>query len=258
MSQDPRRFDAGDAQRVPDELLDAFFDGDLDDAGKRCLFDGMRRDPAAAERFARTMFALEQLRRTPDASASPDFTDSVLDAIDQRKRWMTPAARRVVRIGRYAAAASILVMLAGGFLYKRANPQSALIAERPAPLTNVVETGRLEARQNIQSMASVFRPLRGAVAGLHESRSPAPQPPSVAIGEYTDLHVVRFIAPTELPAESPWRSRLHTTTTARSDAVPAGWTFGRAPAAANTASWARPATLTTQPEKVRVILIPGG
>jgi hypothetical protein len=253
MTSDPRGLEAGATNRVPDALLDAFFDGDLDDAGKRCLFDGMRNDPAAAERFARTMFAMEQLRRRPGADA-PDFSRAVLAEVDRRRRWLTPSARRAVQVGRLGAVAAILVVLAGGFIYKRNNPQSALLADRPAPLTSVVETSRIEARQGIRGMASAFAPIQGAVAELSLARTTGTSG-SLGVACQSEMQVVRFVTPTELPAAMPWCTRPRTSGV---EAAPAVWTLGRTPATGGVTYWPRPATASAVATPARVIVIPGG
>ncbi|MBL0920556.1 MAG: hypothetical protein IBJ10_00325 [Phycisphaerales bacterium] len=253
---DPLSSAGGRSERVPDELIDAFFDGDLDDSGKRSLFDGLRNDPVAAERFARTMFVVESMRRPVETSCelpAPDFTGSVLAEIDRRRRWMPARARRFVAFGRFAAAASLLLILGGAFVVRRANPDAVMLAERPAPLTHVMEVSRLEATQSFRGMASALEPIRGAVATFASTgpRCEAPSDPARCAG---DVAVAQFVAPTELPAETPWRSRFH-----RAEATPVSWTSARPPVHASGAAWIRATvTTTTGPETVRVILIPGG
>lgn len=251
---DPLSFAGDEPERVPDELIDAFFDGDLDDSGKRSLFDGLTRDASAAEKFARTMFLVESMRRPVEDKCdlpTPDFTRSVLSEVDRRRNWMAPRARRLVSFGRYAAAASLLVMLGGALIVRRANPDAVMLADRPAPLTNVVEISRMEATESFRGMASALEPIRGVVANFSAARceATAPEAPCGAPAQ-----MARFVAPTELPAETPWRSRFH-----RVEATPASWTAVRPAVNANGAAWMRATVTTTSgPETVRVILIPGG
>lgn len=251
---DPLRSAGDDPLLVPDELIDAFFDGDLDEQGKRRLFDGLARDPVAAEKFARTMFLVEAMRRpveTECSASAPDFAGLVLSEVDRRRRWLAPGARRLVSVGRLAAAAALLVMLGGALALRRANPDAVMLADRPAPLTTLVETSRIEARQNVRGMASALEPIRGVVANLSSAR---PCEPAVKTPCELQMQVARFVAPTELPAETPWRSRFN-----GAEATPASWTAARPAVNAHGAAWMR-ATVTTAsgPEPIRVIVIPGG
>lgn len=140
-------------ERIPDELVDAYFDHELDEGSRDRLFRGMLADPERAEELARTQRAVGLLREPIDA---PDLTESIMARVERRRRFIHPAQRRTVRHGRLVAAGAVLAVVLGLALTQRYAPQFLELAPRPRPITAVVEAGRAEAEQGARQLASTI------------------------------------------------------------------------------------------------------
>jgi len=123
-----------DPSRIPDHLIDAFLDGDLDDRTSRSLRNALRKDLDACERVARTRRMIDELRSAPDA---PDLSGSILSEVNRRRRFMTPGWRRFVSVGRLAVAAGIVLFVGMVAIAQRyGNPS---LTPTPRPLTEVAQ-----------------------------------------------------------------------------------------------------------------------
>ncbi|NRA58651.1 MAG: hypothetical protein HRU13_11120, partial [Phycisphaerales bacterium] len=69
------------------DLLEAYFDGELDSAGKGRLHEALRQDTVLAEEFSRTSEAVSMLRQSAsNTSLKVDLTDSVMARCEVRDR----------------------------------------------------------------------------------------------------------------------------------------------------------------------------
>lgn len=149
----------GGPGRDLDALIDAFFDGELSAAEESALLDLVDRDPVAAERFARTAWVIDEIRRPMSA---PDFSGSVMSRVHGRRAWLSDGWRRFVGVGRLVAAACLLLALAGGLAARRMAPDSVTLGTQAGPLSQVVDAGRVEAASGAMTISSTFDIVRGA------------------------------------------------------------------------------------------------
>lgn len=137
-----------------DALLDAYFDGEMDDASRAALLDTLRVDHGLASEFARMTFVVDSIARPV---SSPDLTAKILGETARRTRggaWTSGRARMWVSVGRLAAAACLLLVL-GVVLIARRNAPERFI-DRPTPLTAVVESGSVETADALRGVASAL------------------------------------------------------------------------------------------------------
>lgn len=127
---DPLR-DADTGARIPDELVDAFFDRELPINESSRLFSSLRNDPAKAREIVGTQRALSALRQPVK---TPDFSAKVLAEVGRQKGWLSSQQRRSISFGRVATAAALLLMVGGAFALQRVAPQFTASGTAPAPI----------------------------------------------------------------------------------------------------------------------------
>ncbi len=160
--------------------LDAVLDGDLDRRSPefRAAFV---RDRGFRDRAAAMDSIIDQLKRVPKG---PDFTASILDAVDARKPFLAAPRRRALSASRVATAASLLALFGGFALLDRLRPGVLDTTTSPAPVTHAVgraaEVGG-EIRENLS-------PASFAAVGAVLIRDIVASQPAVA---RVELHVAR-------------------------------------------------------------------
>jgi hypothetical protein len=113
--------------------------------------------------------SLESLRRQPDA---PDLTGAILGQVDRKRGWLSRSQRRLLQAGRWAAAAVVLLAIAGVFLVQRFTPVGPP-ETAPSPLSQLVpavsdETATVLSRvQSITTGAEEF--VATSVANVRET-----------------------------------------------------------------------------------------
>lgn len=127
---------------IPDELVDRFFDRELDDAGRAGFMRRLDDDAGACERVAKTNRFLTLLRRGVRA---PDLTDSILDRVDHLRGFVPPRERKLVRFGRLAVAAMLFGVIAGAVVVQRRAPEVVELAGMPTPVRDVARAAAKEA-----------------------------------------------------------------------------------------------------------------
>ncbi len=122
--------------RIPDELVDAFFDGDLDEQDSREFIRDLRKDATTAKHVVSTNSALEALRRPVP---TPNFTSSILNAIDEKTPWLS--GREFARVPHWRAVAAVgfLSLITAAFVTQRVAP-GASFAAQDAPLTQITQS----------------------------------------------------------------------------------------------------------------------
>lgn len=132
--------------KSPRELLDAYFDGELDRAGKGLLHEAMRHDPHLAEEFSRTSEALSMLRQSAANTALPvDLTNRVLASYEARRGFLTRRGHRFVLAGRTAVALTALAITAGIVAWVRLTPPEFRLPESQRPLGVLIDRGASDA-----------------------------------------------------------------------------------------------------------------
>ncbi len=128
------------------DLLDAYFDGDLDRAGKGQLHEALRHDPVLAEEFSRTSEAVSMLRQSAsNTGLDVDLTERVLTRCDAVQGYLNKRGRRFVLAGRSAVALAALALTAGVVLFIRLTPAELRLPESERPLSALLEGGNADA-----------------------------------------------------------------------------------------------------------------
>jgi hypothetical protein len=130
-----RTFRAQDEGGPPADPLDAFFDGELDEAGARRLFSALRADVRAAEDFVQTQRVVAAVREPVEG---PDVSDAVLERLERsgvvrsRPRW-----RWLGGGGRLAASVGLIMGVGAIVLLDRLTPAPVTVVR--APTSNIDE-----------------------------------------------------------------------------------------------------------------------
>lgn len=168
LRRDSERRTADD--RRPEDLVDAYFDGELAPDESRAFFEAIRSDDSARRDYEATQEALDALRAPVDA---PDLSASILAEVGRRRGWLPTRLRQYVTFGRVSIAACLLLLLTGAFLVERESPGALTLSEPDAPLANLVETGRSEASVGFRQVSSAIESLRSGQAARPADRDTA-------------------------------------------------------------------------------------
>ena len=155
--------------RIPESLIDAAIDGELDPEIQKVIGSALQYDPARRQEFHDTRDAINALRMPIE---SPDLSDRVLERAHRHRRFIPGTLRRHVRAGRVGISALLLVTLFGVAALQRAYPRLTTIAAQPTPVSNVESAIEQDGRQlaqtvtdDIQSFRECVEPVRGILAG---------------------------------------------------------------------------------------------
>lgn len=173
------------ARRDADHEIDRLLDGGLSREQSQDLLRAIRADARACEDLARTRICVERLR---EPVAAPDLTDAILSRVHLRRRFLPQHGRRLVTVGRVAAAAGLVGAVALASFVQRHAPQVRLAAE-PAPVTRFVEAAAPAAPEQAglsQAVESLQASLAAPVRAL--SLSPRYRPEGQV---HFDLSLVR-------------------------------------------------------------------
>ena len=128
------------------DLLDAYFDGEIDRAGKGRLHEALRADPLLAEEFSRTSEAVSMLRQSASNNGLEiDLTERILAQSEQGRSYLSKRGRRFVLAGRSAVALAAMVMVAGVVVWVRLTPPELRLSERERPIGTLLESGNADA-----------------------------------------------------------------------------------------------------------------
>lgn len=135
-----------DQERNTRELLDAYFDGDLDRAGKARLHEALREDHLLAEEFSRTSEAVSMLRQSAsNTRLDVDLSERVLAQCEASRGYLNKRGRRFVLAGRSAVAMATLALAAGVVAWVRLTPPELRLPESQRPLGVLLESGNTDA-----------------------------------------------------------------------------------------------------------------
>lgn len=129
--------------------IDALFDRELDATARRELIGEVRHNAGACEDVARTQRLVSLLR---EPVVAPDVTDDVLARVDRRRGFLTPRLRRMVTVGRLAAALGLISVVGVAALARRWWPEATTLTPQPTPITAVVESGRADAADGFRTL----------------------------------------------------------------------------------------------------------
>lgn len=176
-----------DHARIPDELIDAALDGELCDELENEIAHALRYDNEKRAELNATLDAIDALRAEPEC---PDFQCGVLNTLDSRRTFLSTPMRRMVRAGRLAAAAALLLTLMLVSALQTLSPRFATIAPHATPVDDVASAisedtrsilGRIDP-QAVRVHASTYHWLAALgspgpypmVSRVHETRAERP------------------------------------------------------------------------------------
>jgi len=138
---------------IPQDLVDAFFDRELDEGSRERFFRMLRSDLETCAQVARTQRMLSQLRENVD---SPDLTGRIMGELSARQRFLPARLRTMVKAGRLGIAACLLLGVLGVAAAHRYNPGMFRLASEPTPVGDVIASGKNEAAAGVQGIADAI------------------------------------------------------------------------------------------------------
>ncbi|CAG0975767.1 hypothetical protein PHYC_01492 [Phycisphaerales bacterium] len=161
---------AREVDRLVNRVLDLESEGALHDARKLTRQVG-KAVPDFERRLDKTRDAVNELQMLPGA---PDFSDAILDRVEQERPFVTPRGRRRMSGFRLAAATGALAAFAMYALVQRFAPEAVLTDPGPTPVSNLVVAGQADLSMTLRSLGDAFGSMR---VGLMEPVSRLVQPP---------------------------------------------------------------------------------
>lgn len=140
-----------EAGAIPRELVDQFFDRELDEGSREKFFKMLRADLSRCAEVAKTQRLVAELR---EPVAAPDLTDAIMTRLHRKRAFLPPRLRRLVKASRLAAAACVLLGILGIALTQRYAPGALRLTPRPAPLSGVIQSGQAELADAVESIKS--------------------------------------------------------------------------------------------------------
>ena len=145
----------GDEPRepIPQDLVDAFFDRELDEGSRERFFKMLRADLETCAQVAKTQRMLSQLRESVDA---PDLTGRIMGELAARDRFLPARLRRIVKAGRFGIAACLLLGVLGIAAVQRYHPGALRLVNEATPVSDVISSGKNEAAAGVQVLAEAI------------------------------------------------------------------------------------------------------
>lgn len=160
---------------IPQELVDRFFDRELDEPSREQFFGMLRQDLSRCAEVAKTQRIVSMLREPVE---TPDLTGRILDRVGRRRGFMPESMRRWVKAGRLAAAACVLFAVLGFAVGRRYAPDFFRFAPEAQPVTQVIDSSRNEAAAVIVGTPATAAPTG---AGGPGSAKPAVRKPFTVV-----------------------------------------------------------------------------
>jgi hypothetical protein len=138
---------------IPPELVDAFFDRELDEGSRQQLFGALRGDLPRCAEVAKTQRIVSMLR---EPVVAPDFTHAIMGQLRARGTFVPSRTRRFIKVGRLAAAACLLLGVLGIALLQRSAPDAVRLVAQPKPVGELVNSSAADARLEVQRLNSAM------------------------------------------------------------------------------------------------------
>ena len=159
--------------RIPESLIDAAMDGELDPQIQKEIGSALQYDPIRRQEFHDTRDAINALRMPIDA---PDLSDRVLARAHRHRRFIPRKLRQQVRAGRVAMAALLLTTMLGVATLQRAYPRLTTLGAQPTPVANIESAVGQSGNQIAETLTGdlhsfqdcMTEPVRGLLAGSLE------------------------------------------------------------------------------------------
>ncbi len=159
--------------RIPESLIDAAMDGELDPEIQKEIGRALQYDPVRKKEFHDTRDAINALRMPID---SPDLSDRVLERAHRHRRFIPRKLRQQVRVGRVVMAGVLLTTMLGVAGLQRTFPRLTTFGAQSTPVSDIehaVEQGTQQLAQSVSEdvhkfQACMTEPVRGLLAGAIE------------------------------------------------------------------------------------------
>lgn len=143
--------------RIPESLIDAAIDGELNEDIQREIAHALNYDPIRKQELLDTTDAINALQMPISV---PDFTNIVLARADRNRRFIPASWRRHVRAGRLGIAAALLMTLMTVAGLQHYYPRLTTIAAHPTPVLNIEQAVGDDAGKFAHSLSSEVNALR--------------------------------------------------------------------------------------------------
>lgn len=120
--------------RIPESLINAAIDGELNDDMQREIAQALQYDTVRKQELIDTADAINALQMP---ITMPDFSQGVLDRADRHRRFIPATWRRYVRAGRLGMAAMLLVTLMVVAGLQNLYPRLTTLAAHPTPVKDI-------------------------------------------------------------------------------------------------------------------------
>lgn len=193
---------------IPPELVDQFFDGEMEEHARRAFLRALPTDLDRCEEVAKTRRMLDLLRQSApggdSAAPAPDLTGRIIAAVDSRRGFASHRVRRLARVARLGLAAALVLVVGAVAAVERVAPDATRLAPAPAPLTSALRESQAEMASTLGSLATTIESIQVRVGHgvdhamyLHrvERHGQGAQVDAPAKGEHEVLHRVSFGAP---------------------------------------------------------------
>lgn len=199
---------------VPDAMIDALLDGELNHDQKLSLFNDLQRDPDAARNLVTTQRAIAALKDQPQ---SPDFTAAIIRTIDRKQGFVDGRLQRTIRIGRIAAVLAITLGLGAAFTAQRFAPNRGQLVAAPTPIKNLSNAVPQEAGQ---VLLTVSDELATTVTCLSEEFSPRQLINELTAQASSDTPQELIVRVISAPSRSATTTHLFATTNTPNQSLP--------------------------------------
>ncbi len=147
--------------RIPESLINAAIDGELNEDIQREIARALQYDPVRKQELLDTSKAINALQMPIEA---PDLTDAILMRADRHRRFIPATWRRHVRAGRLGIAAVLLLTLMSIAGLQKLYPRLTTIASHPTPVLNVEEAIEQDADEFASALTNEARVIYSSVA----------------------------------------------------------------------------------------------
>ncbi|MEM8834571.1 MAG: hypothetical protein AAGD00_02010 [Planctomycetota bacterium] len=168
-----------------EDLVDAVFDNELPADQSEDVHARLRRHPDIARDAVMTRRALESLRRPV---STPDLSGSILDALDGKRPMQGGDVIGRLRVWRYAAAAALLLMVAGAFTVQRMSPEVTHLVGTPEdrPMGTLAATLPVVTEQTTRDVLRAVDEIQLAVTDATFVNVAGPEPRPVTLVSHCD------------------------------------------------------------------------
>jgi hypothetical protein len=155
--------------RIPESLIDAAIDGELNEDMQREIAHALKYDPIRKQELLDTSDAINALQMP---ISMPDFSDPVLARADRNRRFIPASWRRHVRAGRIGIAAAFLMTLMTVAGLQTIYPRLTTIASHPTPVSNIEQAVGHDTDRLAQTVTNEVHMIRASVAPMADMLLP--------------------------------------------------------------------------------------